>query len=278
MQGSRDLIAPKAGIIWTPWADTHLRAYYTRSIGGVYFDNSVRLEPTQIAGFNQVYRSLIPESVVGIVPGTRFEAWGAGIDRTFKTGTYIGLEGEMRNSQAERVAGIFTNSTGFPIPDSPSATRQALDYEEKVLTLSLNQLISREWSLGARYQLTDANLNGQFVDIPASAIGASALNQDDTAILHQLNLFVVYNHPCGFFSQFDTVWTKQSNLGYTPDIPGEDFWQFNAYMGYRFAHRRAEFKIGLMNITGQDYRLNPLSLYAELPRERTFATSFKFYF
>jgi hypothetical protein len=86
------------------------------------------------------------------------------------------------------------------------------------------------------------------------------------------------NHHSGFFSQLDTVWSQQSNRGYSPDIPGDDFWQFNIYAGYRFLHRRAELKVGLLNITDEDYRLNPLTLYSELPRERTLAASFKFYF
>jgi hypothetical protein len=42
--------------------------------------------------------------------------------------------------------------------------------------------------------------------------------------------------------------------------------------------RHAEARIGLLNITDQDYKLNPLTLYSELPRERTFYASFKFYF
>jgi hypothetical protein len=37
-------------------------------------------------------------------------------------------------------------------------------------------------------------------------------------------------------------------------------------------------RVGLLNITDQDYRLNPLNLYRELPRERTLAASLKFNF
>jgi len=93
-----------------------------------------------------------------------------------------------------------------------------------------------------------------------------------------VDLFVRFNYASGLFSQFDALWSQQSNRRYSPDIPGDDFWQFNAYIGYRFLQRRAEFKLGLLNITDQDYRLNPLTLYSELPRERTLAASFKFYF
>jgi len=66
------------------------------------------------------------------------------------------------------------------------------------------------------------------------------------------------------------VWNGQDNAGYTPNLPGDGFWQFNAFAGCRFLHRRAELRLGLLNITGQNYNLNPLNLYAEYPLQRTF--------
>jgi len=59
----RDQVSPKAGLLLAPWKGGLLRAAYTKSLGGLFFDNSVRLEPTQVGGFNQAFRSLIPESV-----------------------------------------------------------------------------------------------------------------------------------------------------------------------------------------------------------------------
>jgi hypothetical protein len=53
-------------------------------------------------------------------------------------------------------------------------------------------------------------------------------------------------------------------------------WQFILFAGY--PQRRAEISVGLLNLTGQDYRLNPLSLYGDLTRERTLAANFKFNF
>ena len=80
-----------------------------------------------------------------------------------------------------------------------------------------------------------------------------------------------YNHPCGFFAQGEALWYAQTNKGYTPGEPGDDFWQFNAYVGYRFLRRKAEVTLGLLNFTDQNYSLNPLNLYNELPRSRTLA-------
>ena len=44
-EATSEQFSPKAGILWSPLDDTHVRAAYTRSLGGVFFDQSVRLEP-----------------------------------------------------------------------------------------------------------------------------------------------------------------------------------------------------------------------------------------
>jgi len=271
-----DQVSPKAGIIWSPLPDTHFRAAYTRSLGGVFYDTSVRLEPTQVAAFNQAFRSLIPESVVGLVPGTRFTTYGVGVDQSFKWQTYLSLDGQWLESDAERTVGVVTNSFFIPVPNRPGSTRQSLDFKEKSLIVSLTQLLGKEWSIGGRYKLSHADLNGQFIDISPAA--AQDINQDQSALLQQLVLYGNYYHRCGFFAQVQAVWYDQHNTGYAPGMSDSDFWQFNAYAGYRFLRRAAEFKLGFLNMTDRDYKLNPLNLYYDLPRERTLSVSLKFYF
>jgi len=50
------------------------------------------------------------------------------------------------------------------------------------------------------------------------------------------------------------------------------------WAGYRFARRRAEVRIGLLNVTDQEYQLNPLNLHAALPHDRTLAVNVRFSF
>jgi hypothetical protein len=280
-EDTTDRVSPKAGLLVTPWKDTHLRAFYSQSLGGVFFDNSVRLEPTQINGFLAAPRSAIPESVVGLVPGTRFETYGVGLDQSFKGGTYVVVQGQVLDSDANRTVGVLVNSDTAPpaaAPDTASSARQSLEYTEKSFIASLSQLIANEFAVGVRYKLTEADLDAHFYRLPANVGGVQNFNQDVSATLHQVNLYGIFNHPCGFFTQFNAVWSQQSNRDYSPDIPGDDFWQFNVSAGYRFLQRRVEAAIGLLNITDQDYRLNPLTLYNELPRERTLVASLKIYF
>jgi tetratricopeptide (TPR) repeat protein len=278
-EDTTDRLSPKAGIVWSPFEDTQLRGIWTRSLGGAFFDTSVRLEPTQLAGFNDAFRSLIPESVAGLVPGTKFETYGAGLDQKFKTGTYLTVQGEFLKSDATRTVGILTNSdTTVPIPDSPSGTPQSLYYKEKSLVVAFNQLLGKEWAVGARYKLTDGDLSSSFVQIPATLFGAGPLHQDVSATLQQLDLSLIYQHRCGFFAQFDAIWSQQSNRGYSPALVGDDFWQYNVLFGYRFLQRRMEARLGLLNLSNRDYQLNPLTLYNELPRERMLVASFKLNF
>jgi hypothetical protein len=274
---SIDRVSPKAGFLWNPFKDTLFRGIYTRSLGGFSLDQSVRLEPTQIAGFNQAFRSLIPESVVGQVPGTKFDTFGLGLNQKLSTRTYITLDGQYLKSDASRTVGMLTNSNIIgPIADSPTSTRQSLDYEEKSASIAINQLLSEEISLGARYHFTKADLLSRFRDIDPSVPGVP--NANVSARLHQVWLTGIYNHRCGFFAEISGVWSLQENEGYSGTKPGDDFWQLNLIAGYRFWQRRGEVHVGVLNVADRDYKLNPLTLYNELPRERLFVAGLKISF
>lgn len=280
---STDQLSPKGGFIWTPTRQTTVRAAYTRSLGGVSFDQSFQLEPTQVAGFNQAYRSLIPESVAGNIPMAPFETVAAAIEQTVGAGTYLGVQAECLRSQVTRSLGTedfsgYTISGGMLMTNFAAAsTPQKLDYCERNFVLTFNQLIDANWSFGARYRLSEAQLKTDLTAIPDSVYADA--RTDRRAVLNQLNLFALFNHESGFFGQVDSVWSHQSNHGYSAEeLPGDDFWQFNAFVGWRFMRRRIELRLGVLNITDQNYRLNPLNLTSELPRERTLTTGFSFAF
>ena len=271
---SKDQFSPKAGFYWALHTNTIIHGAFTRSLGGVYYDTSIRLEPTQIAGFTQAYRSIIPESVAGLIPGSEFETFGLGLQQKFPTRTYVTVSGEILNSDADRTTGAFvTAPLGGPM--IPLQVADRIEYQEKSLTVALNQLLGRSWSVGGAYRLSDADLEQRF-DLPA--VLKPFHDADLRATLQQASIFVLFNHASGFFAEANSLWFWQDNRGYSPAIPGDEFWQHNIYLGYRFLHRRAEARVGLLNITDEDYRLNPLTIYSELPRSRTIYASLRFYF
>jgi tetratricopeptide (TPR) repeat protein len=274
---SIDQVSPKAGFTYTPWRDTTFHFAYTRSLGGVSFDQSVRLEPVQVAGFNQAFRSLVPESVAGTTPGAKFETFGLALEQKFPGHTYFTVQGEILNSDARgSIGAVDLVFPPFPPSYVPSNLRQQLDYTEKNLTLTVNQLIGNWWSVGAKYRLSEALLNTIYPDIPVAV--SAAAQQHNEAVLQQLSLFALFNHSSGVFTRVEALWATQENRDYPAPLPGDDFWQFNLYAGYRFFHRQAQIQLGLLNIAGQDYQLNPLNLYAELPRGRLFTVNFQFSF
>lgn len=279
---TRDELSPKVGVIFTPFQATTIRGAYYRGLGGADLDQSVRLEPSQVAGFNQAYRSLIPESVGGASAAPTFDTWALSLEQRIARKTFVGISGELLSSDVDRSVGAVQFEVPFG-PGTPFTTRQLrqeLDFRERILNVTFNQLLSDEWSLGARYRLSNAELESRYPQIGAGVPQAPGFeaDQDNEATLHQVNLFVLFNHPSGFFSSANSIWTRQSNHGYSPDIPGDDFWQFNVEAGWRFFRRRVEARVALLNITDQDYELNPLNLTAELPRERTLALSLRFNF
>lgn len=272
-QTSRKKFSPKAALTWSVSPRATLRGVYTRSLGGVTFDESIRLEPTQLAGFNQAFRTLIAETEVGSVSGARYETWGAAFDWNLPSRTYLGLQGEVLREQVQRDIGVFDFSAN---PDGslalrPSRTPQELEYEERSATVGVQQLCGEAWSFGASYRLTDSVLDTRLPAVPGAPVHQHSR-------LDQLSLQALFSDHRGWFTRTEAVWYDQRNTGYVPAIGGEDFWQCNLYAGYRWRHQRAEVTVGLLNVAGVDYRLSPLNPYLDLPRDRTFYARLKFNF
>ena len=269
--------SPKAGFIWQPLEKTTIRGAYIHSLSGFINGASTRIEPTEVAGFNQAYRSLIPEAVAGDTSGSKFDTFDLSLEQKFDTGTYLSLAGQLLYAKLQNVYGGFmffgdqvdTNDQ----PTYPLGFNQTMDLHEQSLIFTADQLLGKQWSAGAVYRLSRAKYNQNFMDINNPALDVTEPpfqpSKDETSILNALNLHANWNHPCGLFSVFAANWYHQDNFGFHPAEPGDDFWQFDAYAGYRMFHRRVELTIGLLNIFDQDYKLEPLNLYNETARSRT---------
>jgi hypothetical protein len=234
-------------------------------LGGTSFDESFRLEPAQLAGFNQSFRTIISESLVGSVSTPAYQIAGGALDIKLGSRTYLGLEADFLDSDAPQVVGIFSKFGGFPLPPNPNAfptnTPEHLHYQERSITASVNQLVSEQWAVGAQYRFTRSELEDIYPEASKSSSTA--------AELQQASLFAQFNHPSGFFARAEGHWFHQHNFGYTlPALPTSDFFQCNFFIGWRSPRNRFELSVGGLNLNDSDYHLNPLNLYPELPRER----------
>ena len=274
--------SPKLGFIFQPHPSLTLRGGYTKGISGVSFDESIRLEPTQVAGFNQAFRTLIPEDLTGAVGGSTFETYHLSLEQKLPTRTYWGVQYEVLEQDLARTVGVFDflNNTNDPRLRGilPSSVEQQLDYREESLTATVNQLIGDSFAIGARYRVSEVTLDQSTRGVVPGVGGAGDIDTLRSSVLHELAFNAVYNHPSGFFAKGEALWYHQENDGFAVNParptrdprPGDEFWQFNATAGWRFLRNTCELSAGVLNISGADYQLEPLTSYNELPRDRTF--------
>jgi Tfp pilus assembly protein PilF len=274
-EDKRGRLSPKAGVDWTAPDGTRLRADYTRSMSGLLNDSSTLIEPSQVAGFNQAFRSLIPESAgFGTPPATRFETWGLGVDHKFPTGTYVDVEGQLLTSRGNQLIGAWSSGQ-IPFPTGVSDLPQTQYFQEKDAFASVSQLIGKELAVGARYTLTSVDLTSR-VAVPPTTSDPYLYNLHENSTLNEVSLFANFAVPCGFFSQVQANYWHQFNA-----LAGEGddgFWQVNFLAGYRFPQRHVEVSVGVLNIGNQDYHIDPVTYFLEQAHNRTFAASLKFNF
>jgi Tfp pilus assembly protein PilF len=272
-------VSPKAGFNWTPADTTTFRGAYTRSLGGFNLDQSVRLEPTEIAGFVQGYRSVIPESVTGAIGGERFDTYDLDWEQKLTPHTYFTLTGELLDATVDHDIGAFVNSNFTAQTSMPSSLTEDLYFREWSVEAALRQIVSRELTLGADYRRSDARLHFEYPGVSQAASNPGfPQSYAEQGLLHSLLLQATFNHSSGCFALVQGRWVAQSNSGADSNLPGDSFWQLDLFAGYRFPRRHAEISLGLLNATSQNYNLNPVNLYTELARTRTVVAKFQFNF
>jgi outer membrane receptor protein involved in Fe transport len=286
---TKDLFGPKAALVYSPSDWLTMRGAYARSLGGVSLDQSYRLEPTQLAGFIQTFRSVIPESVAGSVSAPTFDTYGAAVDLKFKTGTYIGVQAEMLSSEVNQRIGVFDFHDLHP-PIVPSSARERLKFDERSIGITVNQLLAEQWSAGVAYKFVASELNNHFLDADNPAVirsGFTNANNTARSDLHRFGSYLLFNHRSGFFARGEANWFAQDNILRTyhtnsarvrVELPHDEFPQFNIYIGWRFPRQRGDVTFGVLNLGGRDYHLNPLNSYAELPHERVYAAQLRLRF
>jgi hypothetical protein len=198
----------------------------------------------------------------------------------------------------------------LPLANLRTSVREKSAYREDTLTATVQQLLGDCWSIGADYRYTQAHLRQelgghreaferrlkQLNAVQFDQAGVVSLRQrgerEAEADLQHLQLQVRFHHPTGFFARAEAHWVKQdlsqpvtlfdftevdARTSKRPRLrrgddapPGDDFWQFHVAAGWRFRQGRCEISTGVLNLTDTDYRLDPLTPYAEMPRERTF--------
>ena len=193
-----------------------------------------------MAGFTQTYRDVVPEAVVGgPTPAAPVDNYGVALEQKFKTGTYLGLSCQLIKSAFD--LGVGGYGLNFDPITSTYSVPWALLWRgnisitlKKSLAFTANQLLGRDFSVGIKYQVTDTELSEQLTGVinpPASlANGRTTMS----SLLQQTDFSVVWNHPSGIFAQGDALWSVQSNDGFSPAEPGDNFLAVKRFGGLPF--------------------------------------------
>jgi len=283
LQRDDDQLSAKLGFTYEPSRLFTVRGVYTEALGGVTFDESVRLEPVQLAGFNQSYRTVISESLAGSVETPRYKIWGLSVEGSLPSRTWWGASVNVIEQDVDRTIGAFTGYDSGVFPISPAyfadKTAQRLDYREVAVGFNANQLIGDEFALGAGYRMTRSDLRTVFPELVST--GQAFANVKNRATLHEVTLNANWNSPTGLYGRIEANWYAQ-DLDDDPSVTvarsGDDFWQFNALVGYRFNRNMCEISAGVLNITDSDFQLSPLTPYGNIVRDRTAVIRCRFSF
>lgn len=268
--------SPKVGLSWDVTPALRWRVAYSRSLGGVGYDQSYTLEPVQLAGFTQAYRDLVPEGPL-TVPS--FEGYGVGWDWKPTRRVYLTLELERLESGGEVQPTAFLAVVPGRLNYRTSEITKQWDYVEHNLRVSAAWLLDDCWSVGWQYQFSRADLERTIPQVEPNGVGGGGKRFGDQ---HRLGPYAVFNHSSGIFARLDWLWVNQRSEsefgGAKTTDAGEDLHQVSVTAGYRFPQRRGELALGLLNLTGADYELDPINLSPEFPRERVLMVSLKLNF
>ncbi|MBL9138943.1 MAG: hypothetical protein JNK85_23950 [Verrucomicrobiales bacterium] len=268
-----EIVAPKGGVVVRLDDRSAVQAAYSQWLGGISLEQSFGLEPSQVAGFTQNHRDIAPSSLVGALAGSENEMIGVLLDRRFSTDTFVGLQWQRLSTEVDRSEGSFDAYRLQPI--RPGQLERFLEYQEQTVAFTLDQLIAEDWAVNFRYRLTDSDLRDHY---DGAELFPNLLSQHQGALLHELGISGRWTHRTGLFAVVHATWYSQELSGDTAAVSQPSFWQVNVEAGYRFLRRRAEARIGVLNLTDVDDRLHPVSPYPEWPPDRTFFAALRLNF
>lgn len=217
---SKERVNPKVGLQWQASENVAIRSAVYRTVNRALVTNQT-IEPTQIAGFNQVYDAL---------NGTDAWNYALGVDIRLSDAIFAGMEWVSRK----------TNSFAFRIPYVDTLQR-----DEEIFNTYLYWALTDKWVVTANFVFDtfDASTTPQSV-FPARVETFS------------IPITVKYFTPLGFFAGFGISFVDQdvnirNNTASDRQEGNAQFVSVDAGIGYRLPDRR-----GLIVLQGRNLANN----------------------
>lgn len=216
-----DRLNPKLGLTWDITAALQLRAAYAEVVKPALAGNRT-LEPTQIAGFNQLFDD---------ANATRSTRYGIGIDWQPHERLYLG--GELSRRQLEQP--VFIGDEAL-FEDRDEWLHRAYAY----------------WTPTARWGLSLETIYDRY-ESPDDAINPDLPREVRTV---SVPLRAQYFHPSGWFGGVGVTYVEQtlrrSELSLLPEGDSE-FAVVDLAVGYRFQHRRGSASLAVQNLFDETF-------------------------
>ena len=225
----RNKVNPKLGIEWNVLPSTTIRAAWFKTLKRPFTSNQT-VEPTNVAGFNQFYDDLT---------GSYIERYGAALDHRFNSSLFGGFEFSWRQ--------IEYSSLRIDAPD-PSRLLIGNKQFENSQRAYLYWTPLDTLALSAEYFRDDINSLGY---------GAARRGNIQSG---RIPLQVRYFSPTGVFVKLGGTLNMQGvDSTFLPNsfgdhsVRSEDFWVFDASVGYRLPKRFGIVQAGVKNLFDQKF-------------------------
>jgi tetratricopeptide (TPR) repeat protein len=216
-----DEVNPKLGISWQIGKGTTLRAAGFKTLRRTLVTDQT-LEPTNVAGFNQLFDDLI---------GTRATRYGGAIDQKIGKGSFVGAE-------------LSTRDLEIPYLDIDGLSSQSEDATERFGRAYVFVAPHRMWALRFEYQYEKFESDGS-TDLP--------VRLETKRFPIGINFFA----PCGFSATATGTYYDQEGrfvlIGGQRRTGADTFWTVDLSLNYRLPKRLGFLSVGATNLLDEDF-------------------------
>jgi TonB dependent receptor len=223
-------VNPKLAVQWRATDDLILRAARFEVVKPLLANNQT-LEPTQIAGFNQLFDD---------INGTKSTISAVGLDWQGLDGLLVGAEASWRNLKVPIRQLVNDQVREFVVDEDEQL------YSAYVHWLPLSEIAL---SAGLIYDHFEAQLSSLSTD----------LNVPDDLETISVPVGIRYFHPSGFFGTFSTTYVDQDVKRSPGNLAGltnghDEFFVLDASVGYRLPKRLGIVSLSVSNLLDEGFK------------------------
>ena len=259
-QINNSFVNPKFGLRWRPSALHEFRLVVSSGLKGS-LTADLTLEPTTIAGFNQVRDDFA---------GTRFIDSGIAYDVQLGSTTLVGFE------LLHRELDVPVEINSLIEPDGTDSFNES--QHETMVRGYWNRTINKNLSLGLSVLLEQAEREGTMT-ASGEQLLALPLRVETASLPFRVN----FNHPSGFFAQSEISYVYQSielasgiaeaDVMDSSATSHDDFTIIDVSLGLRLPKRRVTFRLDVNNLLDEAFLFQGGNIRSAEPSSSRFSPS-----